>query len=136
MNQSRDMEKKHYDVVCAVVRRDNDYLCMQRLRKGPDYVSEHWEFPGGKVKTGESREQALLREIREEMDWEIYVGRQIGQVEQEYPDFTITLTAFDCMARDFDFKLLAHIDCRWLPREQLATLEWTEADRLLIQQLP
>lgn len=70
------------------------------------------------------------------MDWEIYVGRQIGQVEQEYPDFTITLTAFDCMARDFDFKLLAHIDCRWLPREQLTTLEWTEADRLLIQQLP
>lgn len=136
MNQSRDMEKKHYDVVCAVVRRGNDYLCMQRLRKGPDYVSELWEFPGGKVKTGESREQALLREIREEMDWEIYVGRQIGQVEQEYPDFTITLTAFDCMARDFDFKLLAHIDCRWLPREQLTTLEWTEADRLLIQQLP
>ncbi len=89
----------------------------------------------GKVKTDESREQALLREIREEMEWEIYVGRQIGQVEQEYPDFTITLTAFDCMARDFDFKLLAHIDCRWLPREQLTTLEWTEADRLLIQQL-
>ena len=48
------------------------------------------------------------------MDWEIYVGRQIGQVEQEYPDFTITLTAFDCMARDFDFKLLAHTVARWV----------------------
>ena len=126
----------HYNVVAAVVCHNGKYLCMQKGKTKFEYTSYKWEFPGGKVKTGESREQALLREIREEMDWEIYVGRQIGQVEQEYPDFTITLTAFDCMARDFDFKLLAHIDCRWLPREQLTTLEWTEADRLLIQQLP
>lgn len=128
------MEKKHLDVVCAVVQKEGKYLCMQRLRKGPDYVAEHWEFPGGKVKAGESREQALRREIREEMDWDIHVGRQIGQVEQEYPDFTITLTAFDCRARHFDFKLLQHIDFRWLPLSELGQLSWTEADRQLIFQ--
>ena len=129
------MEKKHLDVVCAVVQKEGKYLCMQRLRKGPDYVAEHWEFPGGKVKAGESREQALRREIKEEMDWDIYVGRQIGQVEQAYPDFTITLTAFDCWARQFDFKLLQHIDYRWLPFSLLGQLSWTEADRQLILQL-
>ncbi len=129
------MNKVHYDVVCAVVRRDRDFLCMQRLKRGPGYVAAHWEFPGGKVKVGESREHALIREIKEEMDWDIYVGRQLGQVEQEYPDFTITLTAFDCMAHDFGFRLLAHTDYRWLPYDSLETLEWTEADRKIIQQL-
>lgn len=129
------MERRHYDVVCAVVRRDGKYLCMQRLRKGPGYVSEHWEFPGGKVKAGESREQALVREIKEEMDWDVFVGRQLAQVEQDYPDFSITLTAFDCLARDFSFKLLAHIDYRWLPFDALGQLEWTEADEKIIRQL-
>lgn len=129
------MEKKHYDVVCAVVRRDGKYLCMQRLRKGPDYVAEHWEFPGGKVKAGESRAQALAREIREEMDWDVCVGQELAQVEQDYPDFRITLTAFDCTARDFDFKLLDHVDCRWLSYDELGQLEWTEADRGIIRKL-
>ena len=60
------------------------------------------------------------------------MGRQIGQVEQEYPDFTITLTAFDCWARHFNFKLLQHIDFCWLPLSELGQLTWTEADRRLI----
>lgn len=68
------MEKKHLTVVCAVVCLNGKYLCTQRARKGFSYTAEHWEFPGGKVKEGESDHEALLREIHEEMDWDIYVA--------------------------------------------------------------
>ena len=98
------MEKKHLNVVCAVIHDGDKILCTQRLRKGPNYIAEHWEFPGGKVNEGESDYEALRREILEEMDWNIYVGAKLGSVEYEYPDFTITLTAYDCMAHDNDFK--------------------------------
>ena len=127
--------KKHYDVVAAVVVRDGKYLCMQRCRSKYDYISEHWEFPGGKVEEGESHHETLVREIREEMDWDIYVGRCIGSVEQDYPDFSITLTAYLCKGGDDDFKLLDHLDYQWLPKEELGTLKWTEGDRKLLELL-
>ena len=129
------MEKKHLNVVCAVVQNGNKMLCTQRLRKGPNYIAEHWEFPGGKVNEGESDHEALRREILEEMDWNIYVGAKLGSVEYDYPDFSICLTAYDCMAHDNDFKLLAHIDSCWLKPEEFSRLDWAEADAALIKQL-
>ena len=129
------MEKKHLNVVCAVVQNGNKILCTQRLRKGPNYIAEHWEFPGGKVNEGESNHEALRREILEEMDWNIYVGAKLGSVEYDYPDFSICLTAYDCMAHDNDFKLLAHIDSCWLKPEEFSRLDWAEADAALIKQL-
>ena len=129
------MEKKHLNVVCAVVQNGNKILCTQRLRKGPNYIAEHWEFPGGKVNEGESDHEALRREILEEMDWNIYVGAKLGSVEYNYPDFSICLTAYDCMAHDNDFKLLEHIDSCWLKPEEFSKLNWTEADAALIKQL-
>ena len=129
------MEKKHLNVVCAVVHDGDKILCTQRLRKGPNYIAEHWEFPGGKVKESESDHEALCRELLEEMDWNIYVGAKLGSIEHEYPDFTISLTAYDCMARDNNFKLLAHIDSCWLTVEEFSKLNWTEADAALIKQL-
>lgn len=129
------MDRKHLNVVCAVVRDGGKVLCTQRCRSSKSYVSEHWEFPGGQVENGESLEAALRREIKEEMDWDIYVGRPLGTVSNSYPDFDITLTAFDCMARTNDFKLLEHLDARWLSPGELKTLTWTEADRKLIEQI-
>jgi mutator mutT protein len=105
------------------------------LRKGPNYIAEHWEFPGGKVNDGESDHEALRREILEEMDWNIYVGAKLGSVEYDYPDFSISLTAYDCMAHDNNFKLLEHIDSCWLKPEEFSKLDWTEADAALIKQL-
>ncbi len=129
------MEKKHLNVVCAVIHDGDRILCTQRLRKGPNYIAEHWEFPGGKVNEGESDYEALRREILEEMDWSIYVGAKLGTIEYEYPDFTITLTAYDCMAHDNNFKLLAHLDSCWLTPKEFSKLNWTEADTELIKQL-
>ena len=129
------MEKKQINVVCAVIRKGYRYLCTQRLRKGPDYTAERWEFPGGKVKPNESDHEALRREIKEEMDWDIYVGGQLGSITYEYPDFIITLTAYDCTASNYDFKLLAHIDAKWLKRGEFDSLEWTAADKELIKEV-
>ena len=126
---------RHYNVAAAVVVKDGKYLCVQRCRSELDYISEHWEFPGGKVKPGESDHEALVREIKEEMDWDIYVGRCLGTVEQDYPDFSITLTAYLCKGGDEDFKLLEHLDFRWLEKEELESLKWTEADRKLLELL-
>ncbi|EFL45618.1 mutator mutT protein [Prevotella disiens FB035-09AN] len=129
------MEKKLLNIVCAVVRKDDKYLCMQRLRKGPDYIAEKWEFPGGKVEENETDFDALRREIKEEMDWDIYVGSKLGNIKYDYPDFSIVLSAYDCMARNEDFKLLEHIDSRWLTKEDFDSIEWTAADKELIKEI-
>lgn len=128
--------KKHYQVVAAVITDGDKYLCMQRCRSHHDYITEHWEFPGGKVEDGETEHHTLVREIREEMDWDVYVGRKIGTVFHEYPDFCVTLTAYLCKGGKGDFKLLEHLDYKWLTRDQLADLNWTACDRKLLDLLP
>ena len=132
------MEKtiKPRRVVCAVIQRGDLYLCMKRTRSRYPYISERWEFPGGKVDRGENDYEALLREIREEMKWDIYVGMKIAEFDYEYPDFTTHLAAYSCRCDDTDdFKLLDHLDYKWLRREELDSLEWTAADKELLKYL-
>ena len=95
------MGKKHSYIVAAVVKQGGKYLCMQRCRSIYDYISERWEFPGGKVEAGENDYDALIREIKEEMDWDIFVGRKLSTIEHEYPDFIITLTVYLCKGRRY-----------------------------------
>ena len=128
-------DKKHLNVAAAVVMADGKYLCMQRTRSKLSYITEHWEFPGGKIENGEDPKHPLEREIKEEMDWNIKVGRCLGTVEHEYPDFSITLTAYECAPGEGDFKLLEHLDSRWLTKAELPQLNWTEADRKLLSLL-
>ena len=126
------MEKKESRVVAAVIKDGNKYLCMQRCRSRIPYITERWEFPGGKVEQGESFHQALIREIKEEMDWDIFVGKKLGSITHEYPDFNVKLTAFLCKGGDGEFKMLEHLDYKWLTREEMDSLNWTEADRKLL----
>ncbi len=124
---------KRTRVVAAIVERDGCYLCMRRCRSRYAYMSERWEFPGGKVEPGESDIEALEREMLEEMDWHISVGKFLGSVDYDYPDFGLTLVAYLCTAEDYSFKLLEHIDYKWLTRNELSTLNWTAADEQLIK---
>lgn len=129
-------EKMHSRVVAAVIMRGDKYLCMQRCRSNYSYISERWEFPGGKVEDGEDDRAALAREIKEEMDWTISVGRQLAAVDYSYPDFGVTVVAYLCECpEEDDFKLLEHLKYKWLRRDELDTLEWTAADAELIKQL-
>lgn len=126
---------KKIKVVAAVVGQEGKYLCVQRKRSHQAYNSERWEFPGGKVEENESDHEALLREIGEEMDWNIYVGRKLGTVVHTYPDFIIELSAYLCKGGDGPFTLLEHLDAKWLTPDELPSLNWADADKQIVELL-
>lgn len=126
---------KTIKVVAAVVTKDGKYLCMQRCRSHESYNSERWEFPGGKVENDESDHEALLREIKEEMDWNIYVGRKIATITHNYPELTIELTAYWCKGGDEEFTMLEHLDAKWLAADELNSLKWTDADKKIVARI-
>lgn len=124
--------RKHYNVVAAVIEVDGSVLCMQRGETRYPYTSHRWEFPGGKIEPGETPQQALHREILEEMDLDIEVHEHLATVTHDYPDFTITLAAYRCTASTTEFAMREHAACRWLPWHCLMSLTWCAADERLI----
>lgn len=128
---------KHYEVVAAVIEHDNKILCMQRNKAKYDYVSYKFEFPGGKVETGEERHTALERELREEMDMDIKISEQdyLMTVEHTYPDFAITMHAYLCKLDNPQFVMKEHIAAKWLAPSELNTLDWADADKPIVQRL-
>lgn len=126
---------KHYEVVAAVIVYDNKYLCMQRSDGKYAYVSRKFEFPGGKVEAGESEAEALKREIREEMEYNIEVMEKLITVNHTYPDFKITMHAFLCKPDSPEFVLREHIAYEWLDKASLHTLDWAPADIPIVEYL-
>lgn len=128
--------RKHYNVVAAVIEVGGRVLCMQRGVTRYSYTSHLWEFPGGKVEPGETPEQALHRELLEEMNMDVEVHELLATVTHDYPDFTITLSAYRCTAPDKDFVMREHAASRWLPWDELPSLDWCAADARLIAAFP
>lgn len=130
------MSRKHYNVVAAVIEVDGKVLCMKRGVTRYSYTSHLWEFPGGKIEPGETPQQALSRELLEEMDLHVDVHEQLATVTHDYPDFTITLTAYRCTAATTAFTMREHADSCWLPWGELSSLSWCAADERLVAMFP
>ncbi|WEV41697.1 (deoxy)nucleoside triphosphate pyrophosphohydrolase [Bifidobacterium sp. ESL0682] len=127
------MSNAPVQVVGAAIRKDNTILCAQR---GPSKsLAGYWEFPGGKIERGETPEQALQREIKEELLCDIEVGPKICSTQQDYDFGTIELTTFLCSLASGEPALTEHTQLRWIPVNQLSTLDWAPADRKTVENL-
>ena len=118
-------ERKHIEVVAAIILRDGRIFATQR---GYGEWKDWWEFPGGKIEPGESPEDALKREIREELATEIEVDELLTTVEYDYPKFHLTMHCHLCTIISGDLSLLEHEDARWLALDELDCVKWLPAD--------
>lgn len=126
------MNKKTISVVAAVIRDGERVFATQR---GYGEFKDGWEFPGGKIEPGETPEEALVREIREELDTEISVGKRIDRIEYDYPTFHLSMDCFWCEILSGDLVLKEAEDAKWLTKETLDSVDWLPADITLIEQI-
>ena len=120
-------------MVAAVIQKDNKIFCAQRnLSKS---MGGKWEFPGGKIEIGETREEALVREIKEELDSYIVVDKYLMTVEHDYPTFHITMHAYLCTLLKGELTLKEHHDSIWLDKNKLYQLDWADADKPVVKYL-
>lgn len=123
---------KTIEVVAAIIHKDNCYLATQR---GCGDFEGMWEFPGGKIEAGESQEEALKREIKEELNVDIEIGMQICTVDYDYPKFHLTMHCYCCNVSNGEIKLLEHKSAKWLTKDELNMVEWLPADIAVISKL-
>ena len=123
---------KQIEVVAAVIRRGNEIFATQR---GYGEFKDWWEFPGGKMEAGESPEEALKREIREELDATIEVGELIQTVEWDYPSFHLTMHCFWCELACEALHLNEHEAAAWLSADNLGSVKWLPADRDILVEI-
>lgn len=116
---------KRIEVVAAIIQHEGKYLATQR---GYGDWRGFWEFPGGKIELGEAREEALVREIREELRMGIAVERLLCTTEYDYPAFHLTMHCYLCHITEGTPQLTEHLEARWLSPEELHSVEWLLAD--------
>lgn len=124
------MMKKIEVVVAAIIKSSDKIFATQRSY---GEFKDGWEFPGGKIEPGETPEQALVREIKEELDTEIEIGELFDTVEYDYPHFHLTMHCFICTVRSGDLVLKEHKAAQWLTKDTLDSVDWLPADKDLIE---
>lgn len=112
-------------VVAAIIQKENKILATKR---GYGEFINMWEFPGGKIESGETKEQALVREIKEELNIEINVDKFAIDIEYQYPNFYLFMSCFMCSIKEGSIEFLEHNDGKWITKEELNTLNWLPAD--------
>ena len=116
-------------VTAAIIIEKHKVFATQR---GYGEFKDGWEFPGGKIEPNEAPEDAIVREIREELDTEIEVVELLDTVEYDYPEFHLSMDCFICRIKSGDLVLKEHEAAKWLTRETLDSVEWLPADQALI----
>ena len=127
-----DTQKKRIEVVAAVLIHNNLVLACKR---GYGEFKGWWEFPGGKKGPGETPEDALVREIREELATEISVDRYVTTVEWDYPTFHLSMRCYLCSVISGSLTLLEHEAAAWLDREHLRSVKWLPADYVILDEI-
>ena len=123
---------KQIEVVAAIIRKDDLIFATQR---GYGDFKDWWEFPGGKMEAGETPEEALKREIREELSTEINVDEFLCTVEYDYPAFHLTMHCYLCSLLSEALHLNEHEAARWLKLEDLDSVDWLPADKVVVEKL-
>lgn len=128
---------KKIRVVAAVIRAVNNEnkSVIFATQRGYGEFKGGWEFPGGKIESGETPQQALKREIMEELDTEIAVGELIDTIEYDYPNFHLSMDCFWCEVIHGELILKEAEDAKWLTKEHLEDVEWLPADVTLIEKI-
>ena len=122
-------------VVAAVILHNQKILCVQRGPHKYDYISNKWEFPGGKIEEGESKEQTIIREIDEELGLQINIESQFITIEHQYNDFYLIMHSFICSCNEIKLQLSEHINFKWLSIDELHNLDWAAADVPIVKAL-
>ena len=126
------MTRKTIRVVAAIIKKDNHIFATQR---GYGAYKDWWEFPGGKIEKGETPQEALIREIKEELDTEITVDDYLMTVEYDYPEFHLSMDCFWCSVVSGHLSLLEHEAAKWLPLDDLKQVKWLPADIEIIEKI-
>ena len=126
------MDKKNIKVVAAVIKNGNKIYATQRGYGG---FKGGWEFPGGKIEQGETSQEALVREIEEELETKIKVNDLIDTIEYDYPTFHLSMECFWCEIIKGNLVLLEAEAAKWLTKEELYSVDWLPADLLLIPKI-
>ncbi len=126
---------KKVEVVAGVIFCRDEVLCVQRPKNKLQYISEKFEFPGGKIEEGETKEEALHRELIEELNLSIRIKSTFLTVVHGYPDFELTMHSFICEVESKELTLNEHIDQKWLRINELSKLDWAAADIPIVDKL-
>ncbi|MBR2468411.1 MAG: (deoxy)nucleoside triphosphate pyrophosphohydrolase [Clostridia bacterium] len=120
---------KQIRTIAGVIKNSKgEILCTLRDQGKYEYVSFKWEFPGGKIEEGETNEETLVRELREELEIEVKINNFFYQVEHDYPDFHLSMGVYECELISHDIKQNVHKDIRWVKPENMMELDWAAAD--------
>ena len=123
---------KNIEVVAAIIHDDEGRIFATQRGYG-DY-KDGWEFPGGKIEQGETPEEALKREIQEELETDIAVEKLVQTVEWDYPNFHLTMHCFLCSIESGSLVLKEHEAARWLSKDELDSVDWLPADRVVVEE--
>lgn len=126
---------KKIEVVAGVIFWKDLVLCVQRPKNKLYYISEKFEFPGGKIEEGETKEEALHRELLEELNISTNIKSFFLTVVHQYPDFELTMHSFMCEVESKELTLNEHIDLKWLKIKELTALDWAAADVPIVDKL-